>query len=455
MARFQLTLSPAYVPSWGVFEAVREILQNALDARDAGYPMTISHNGDALTVQNDGVLLDRSIWLIGSTSKAGTDARGHYGEGLKLGALAAVRLGRKLRIVNGDEIWTCSLEDSSVFPGQQVLTVSTRKSSSKLAQLFRGVAVQIECSADEWEEFRDSFLDLKDSTDVIHTDYGTILRGANEAGNVYVGGIKVERDDKLVCGYNFSPKHVNTDRDRRMVDRFSREYYSGLTWVHALSQDDISVEAFLALLMTDCPDAEAVAERRYSAGDALIERVADAWRSLYGHNVVPVESLAEVDRVGHLGRVGRVTTKALCHFFRDTDLSLDHLERQGRGDVVRTYILDELYPAERDNLSLAIELVDRVACSVGVDKIARRTTVVDFRDEEILGTHSYDDASGDYAIRVARRSLLTAQQAIRVLVHEAAHDHGSDGSVSHERAEGQLFSAIVASLALSRQPVAA
>lgn len=455
MARFQLTLSPAYVPTWGVFEAVREILQNALDARDAGYPMTISHNGDALTIQNDGVILDRSIWLIGNTSKAGTDARGHYGEGLKLGALAAVRLGRKLRIVNGDEIWTCSLEDSTVFPGQQVLTVATRKSSSKVAQLFRGVAVQIECSADEWEEFRDSFLDLKDPTDVIHTCYGTILRGANEAGNIYVGGIKVERDDKLVCGYNFYPKHVTTDRDRRMTDRHSRDYYSGLAWVYALKQDDISVEAFLALLMTDCPDAEAIAERRYSAGDSLIESVAGAWRSIYGEKAVPVESEAEADRAGHLGRIGRITTKALCNFFHDTDLSLDHLERQGRGDVVRTYALDELHPAERDNLQLAIELTDRVAASVGIDKTARRTTVVDFRDEEIFGTHSYDDESGDFMIRVARRSLLTAQETIQVLVHEAAHDFGSDGSVSHERAEGRLFSAIVADLALNRQPVAA
>jgi hypothetical protein len=455
MAKIQLTISPNYVPSWGVYETCREAVQNALDARDAGYPMTISHNGDALTIQNDGVILDRSIWLIGSTSKAGTDARGHYGEGLKLGALAAVRLSRKLRIVNGDEIWTCSLEDSSVFPGQQVLTVSTRKSSSKVAQLFRGVAVQIECSADEWEEFRDSFLDLKDPTDVIHTDYGTILRGAAEAGNIYVGGIKVEHNDKLICGYNFSPKHVITDRDRRMVDRHTRDYYSGLSWVYALKQDDISVDAFLALLMTDCPDAEAIAERRYSCDDTLIESVADVWRSIYGEKAVPVESTAEADRAGHLGRIGRITTKALCQFFRDTDLSLDHLEQQGRGDVVRTYSLDELYPPERDNLQLAMSLVDRVACSVGIGKTAGRTTVVDFRNEDILGTHSCDNESGDFVIRVARRSLLTPPKAIRVLVHEAAHDHGSDGSVSHERAEGQLFSAIVADLALSRQPVAA
>lgn len=461
MARFQLTLSPAYVPTWGVFEAVREVIQNALDARDGGFPMNITHNGDTLTVQSDGVALDRSVWLIGNTSKAGTDARGHYGEGLKLGALALVRAGRKLRILNGEETWSCTLEDSSTFPGQQVLTVSTRKSSSKGSQFFHGVSVQIECSPAEWADYRQAFLDLKPRVKTIHTPHGDILV-EGEQGNIYVGGIKVESKENLAAGYDFTPATVKTDRDRRMVNQSDFDYYAGLSWVTALSEGDVSPARMLQFLMGDTDDARAAAARYCSP--ALLEQVAHTWREIYGPLSIPVRDQAAVNEAEHLGRIGRIVPKAVVSFFHDyPEFSLEHLRRHQRANVVRTYEFSDLSENEQDNLGLAIELIDRVASSVGIETIASRTTVVDFKSEEILGTHTQSD--GTATIQVARKVLSSVQHAIRVLVHEAAHDRGDDGSALHERTEGLIFGAIVADLALNetalqrwqrkRQPVAA
>lgn len=461
MARFQLTLSPSYVPTWGVFEAVREVIQNALDARDAGYPMNITHSGDTLTVQSDGVTLDRSVWLIGSTTKVGTDARGHYGEGLKLGALALVRTGRKLRILNGEETWSCALEDSTTFPGQQVLTVSTRK-SGKSAQFFHGVSVQIEVSAQEWADYRQAFLDLKPRVKTVHTAHGDILIEGSEHGAIYVGGIKVQNKDNLAAGYNFSPSTVKTDRDRRMVNEGDFDYYAGLSWITAANDGDITPARLLQFLMGDTDDARATAARWCSSH--LMEQVALTWRGIYGDLAVPVRDQAGVHDAEHLGRVGRIVPKAVMAFFHDyQQFNLEYLRRNQRANVVRTYAFSDLSVDEQDNLNVAIELIDRVADSVGIETIASRTTVVDFKSEEILGTHTQSD--GGATIQVARRVLASLQNAIRVLVHEAAHDRGDDGSAMHERTEGLMFGAIVADLALNRtalqriqqerQPVAA
>jgi hypothetical protein len=84
MAKFQLTISAGYVEDWGLHEGVREIIQNALDGQQDGCPMTIDHSGDTLTVSNQGARLDRSVWLLGNSSKNADSHRGHFGEGLKL-----------------------------------------------------------------------------------------------------------------------------------------------------------------------------------------------------------------------------------------------------------------------------------------------------------------------------------------------------------------------------------
>lgn len=442
MTMFQLTISPGYVPTWGVYEAVREIIQNALDARDAGYPMNIMHTGSTLVVRSEGVVLDRAVWLIGNTSKEGTDARGHYGEGLKLGALALVRAGRQLTINNGPERWLCSLEDSDAFPGQQVLTVNT----CQIADAPQGdpsVMVSIECTAQEWAEYHQNFLDLRPRTTTISTSHGEILVDDSEKGSIYVGGIAVEHKGELQAGYNFKPSDVRTDRDRRMANSFDLDYHLGNAWIEALERELIEPVHLLSRLMVESLDASAIADRYCDPHQR--DRVAAAWRDLHGTGVIPVANLAEAAEAGHLGVGGLVVNKAVCAFFSGhQDLSLQVLRSQRRTDVVRTYRVDELTQEERRNLCIATGLIDRVAPSVDLLPIAPRTTVVDFLADDLLGTHGPQPGCPQPQIRVARKALASFQSAIKVLVHETAHDKGGDGDVRHERAEGELFAAAVA-----------
>jgi hypothetical protein len=447
--KFQLTVSDQYVPDWGTWEGVREAIQNALDARDKGHPMHVSYNetDGVLTISNFGVELDRSVWLMGMTTKAGdTEARGQFGEGLILSALALVRAGRKLQIINHSENWDCALADSKAFPGQQVLTVSTRRRPTP--SLHPCFSVRIEVTPAEWADYQLRFIDLQAGLAAIETSEGQILTGEQQRGRVYVKGIHVETRDNLDSGYNLTGG-VRTDRDRRMVNSFDFNWHIGHAWIDALCNEHISAERLLALLQSGCDEAKGVSDRH--CPDEHLERVAQAWRNLYGAHAVPVRNDAEANDAGHLGKFGRITTPEVCEFFaRHSELSLEKLRAERRGDVTRVYCQKDLASVERANLERSLSLVDPSARALGMTPLASRLNVVDFRDDSILGTHAYDAGSDNFRINIARKNLDSIQSTIRVIVHEAAHDFGSDGSASHQHTEAQLFSRIITELALAR-----
>jgi hypothetical protein len=452
--KFQLTISDQYVSDWGVWEGVREAVQNALDARDKGHPMHIRYNDTdgMLTIANFGVELERSVWLMGVTSKADdANARGHFGEGLKLGALALVRARRKLQIINHNENWDCTLAESKAFPGQQVLTVTTRRRPMP-SDCF---SVRIEITPEEWADFQLRFIDLQQGLTAIATSEGQILTEEQQRGRLYVKGIYVETRDNLAAGYNLTGD-VRTDRDRRMVNSFDFDYHIGHAWIDALCRGNLSPELLLVHLQSGCEDAKGVGNRH--CPEQHLERVAQAWRDAYGEHAVPVKNQAEANDAGHLGKIGLITTPEVCDFFREhPKLSIEKLRSERRADVVETYTNADLNSTELRNLELALELIEPSVDALGLASIAQRLRVVDFRDESILGTHSFDPDSETFRINIARRNLSNLQSTVRVIVHEVAHDCGGDGTADHQHTEANLFSRIITELALlpHRQLVAA
>ena len=438
MAKLQLTISSNYVSDWGVYEGVREILQNALDGQQDGFPMTVQHANGVLRVVNQGAHLDRSVWLLGTTSKAGGDYRGHFGEGLKLGSLALARAGRKVRFVNGSETWAISLQPSEVF-GEPVLTVSTRAAvaPSGLGDCF---AVEVAITRDEWERYRRNFRELQPTGKAIETGEAVILLDPEQRGRCYVKGIFVEEKEGLTAGYDFLC--ASTDRDRRMIYGWDFSYYTAWAWANAFEQGHVTAERLLELLMAPTPDIEGMGQR--SLPIELIKALTAAFSAAFGQHAVPVRSLAEQTEAGHLGRVGIVTSEALCSLFCNCDgLSLEKLRGECRGEVLNTYSPDQLEPRERSIRVLGTVLVEAAATPMGYQPLDGRLEIVDFRSGDILGTSQRDGDTGVHRIRVARRCLGSLEEYIRVLVHELAHDRGGDGDVRHERAEGELFCRII------------
>lgn len=440
MAKFDLTIAASYVKDWSVYEGVRELIQNAKDAEQDGRAMTVTHAGNTLRITNQGVRLDRSVLLLGVTSKSDGGYRGHFGEGLKLGALALTRAGRKLRIINDDESWSFQIVDSPVF-GAPVLTVSTRALSSTSGSF----SAEVELSAVEWQEMRPNFRFLSPlSGNEIQTDCVTILRGASETGRCYVKGIYVETKEQLTAGYDF--QRASTDRDRRMIGAWDFAFYASTAWKDAFVSDAIDAAAYLDLLSGEhAEDTRYLPERVLP--DSKEIQVRDEFLARYGSKAIPVTSVSEANEAAHLGRVGIVVDHKVVDFFksRTTTCPLMCLEdlRSNRGtEIVRNYRPDELSPQERFVCHYVLGLSETAAKANGFAPVAPRFHVVEFSDPEVIGL-SAPDGSGNRSIAIKRSQLSDVSQCLQTVIHELAHDRGGDGDVEHRDAESALFASII------------
>lgn len=435
MAKFQLTISSGYVADWGVYEGVRELLQNALDGEQDGHELQINHHDGKLSVTNLGVRLQRNVWLLGQTSKEGGDYRGHFGEGLKLGALALTRAGRQVRIINDDETWVVSLQPSDTF-GLPVLTVHTRQCRSATGRF----TVEVDLTAEEWAEYQTCFLRLTPARRAIPTRYGQILLDPEKAGRCYVKGIFVEHKDHMAAGYDFSS--AGTDRDRRMINSFDFSFYAAHSWADAFQENRVTAEEVYSALENNGPDAKGLGD--YTMPTAMVDALSRVFRERYGLEAIPVSDNEELRLVAHYGKQGVLCSKTVHAFFKKhPEFDLDALRSKVRANTLETYTLSSLSSHERHVYQRGVAMVEEAARSLGYASTLGRLEIVRFHDHNLLGAHVQHDHLQPATLRIARRCLADMEGFLLVFVHELAHDNGADGDVEHERAEGRLFSRIL------------
>ena len=436
MAKFQLTISAGYVEDWGLHEGVREIIQNALDGQQDGCPMTIDHSGDTLTVSNQGARIDRSVWLLGNSSKNADSHRGHFGEGLKLGVLALARAGHTISFVNDDETWTPEMTDSDAFPGHQVLSISTRArthATGAFSVRINGI------SSEQWTQIRTTFLELHHDyvegqvrNDVERLDHPSFIE------KLYVKGIAVDSLDDLQYGYNFSS--MATDRDRRMVSKYAVESALGSYWSYAAMHPD-GLPLLIKLLKANARDVKNL-HFYLSHGEGEVLR-AD-FLATHGEKAWPVSCDSEYDDAMHWGLVPVLVPDAYLKSLRAAGMTIYAAREAHRTAVLITVGHDELRSIERSILEEVMEMVTASAARKGLPSPRPITRVVEFSDPATLGMHVREE--GKTSILLGRPILTSFETTLQTLVHETAHFVANDGQVMHERTEGELFADIVSRL---------
>lgn len=219
MAKIELSIKTDYLPEWGTWEGVRELIQNCRDAEtEFNAPMEVSHNPftKTLTLTNKGCTLPNEALLLGYTTKTDRDdCIGKFGEGLKLGVLALVRARHKVTIYTGAEVWRPAIIESAKFNNSKVLCFSitkppTRVNLNRVEVVIEGITREI------WNDYNWKFLFLqKDREGILETHSGHVLTGENHKGLIFVKDIYVCKNKNLKYGYNF--KYANIDRDRKMM----------------------------------------------------------------------------------------------------------------------------------------------------------------------------------------------------------------------------------------------
>lgn len=93
---------------WGIWEAIRDIVQNSLDETEA-YQWGYDHQG--LWIADNGQGVSVADFLLGPPKLKPEYARGRFGEGMKISSLVLVRNGFSVHITTvGKELWIVFLE---------------------------------------------------------------------------------------------------------------------------------------------------------------------------------------------------------------------------------------------------------------------------------------------------------------------------------------------------------
>ena len=438
MPKLFTSIARPYRPGWGLIEGAREAIQNGLDAEiELNAKLTVDYVDGKVRITNEGATLEREAILVGHSTKRGrSDLIGVHGDGFPSGALAIVRDGYSLKIRNGGEVWTASIEHSDAYKAD-VLTFDIaigRKETPRVRVEIGGVA------PDQWAEIRERFLALDGGRgERVKTDDGELLMGDFYKGRVYVKGIFVETDRELAYGYNFSTASV--DIERKMVDSYDKRSAMRRIWHDAVARRPDLVTPMLVMLDKQTADVAGVNEyNAYEAKTALVDAAAADFVQKFGSDAIACKSLAETTEAAHLGKRGIVVPDAMRAILaRSNVVNFDKAKAALSRETLCDYGWEDLTVIERDHLTEAVEMVSAARPTVTLDLV----DVCDFRKPGTMGLFASS------RIKLARKGLTTREEVLSTLVHEAAHytTGAGDGDKSHVAEIESIWTAIVKKLA--------
>lgn len=287
--KFTLPISPSYVNHWGLWEAVREVYQNALDENtlDPDNIASMVHYAavDTLVIKTTKGLLIPSSLVLGNTSKAGDSSqRGKFGEGYKLALLVLARMELPIEILNGPNVWFPRIEYDETF-GSSVLNIYVDETMGDPSH--EGVEFVIhEIDAAQFSTIQRNITPCESRN--------TILLSDSEKGRVYVGGLFVGTMKEFQRGYSFLPGAIGVDRDRCMINGFDLSYESSR--LHMDCRDT----GTLQLLEREAPDVAYVHPQAMSTSPIVLAQSREYF-TRHGYKSVPVSTQEEIKAASDAG----------------------------------------------------------------------------------------------------------------------------------------------------------
>lgn len=284
---YEITISPNYVSNWGMNEAIREILQNAIDADKNGYKKSIYYSGDTLYINNEGISLSAKDLILGCSSKSDQDGMiGKYGEGFKLALVVLLRKGMNVYVDNNDKLWSPSFKVSEQF-GTQVLNIEESDDG-------RGEGLTFVISPVD-QQLYNSLLNYFPCIDesfgnVVNCDNGQILLDKQFKGKMYVEGLYIQTDDNFQYGYNFNSDVVELDRDRKAINYYELR---ALTAQSIVTAEECNKEIFDAITKS-CVDVRDIEEVIDEASESFLEEYREQF---YEENELEENTLVATESV--------------------------------------------------------------------------------------------------------------------------------------------------------------
>lgn len=254
---YELTLTENYVMDWDFNCAVRELIQNGTDQEilTPANKFTIEYNQkeQKILLKNLSSKLNINTLLLGRSTKSNNEETvGQFGEGYKIAALVLNRLNKTFTIYNNErkEIWTTKFKNSEKWK-ERILAFYIGKNETS----DTGLVIEIgNVTRNEYYGINDIWLGMCDEYEKSETQYGEILFDEELKGCVFVNGLSVGCNSKLKYGYNFKPKYIKLERDRKTCDSWNVEDLTSKMVAEAMVSGDISIETVQKLVEQNIDD---------------------------------------------------------------------------------------------------------------------------------------------------------------------------------------------------------
>ena len=439
--RESIGMSAEYISDWSIIEAVREIVQNYLDARAMhdcdGYIRYDEETGIA-KIKDYGPGMAMRHLVMGVSEKE-EGSIGQFGEGLKLALLVFAREGRFAELKTGGKKITPVLDESETY-GTKVLGLEIEDYDHPT---HTGTTVRIEVDKSElwggklyFEKYYKRYVDSFEWVTKID-NIGEEVKVSRPGGNLWVNGSLVGSLRKAEFSY-----HLNYDRAKELVNR-DRE-----------GVDKDRVETQVKAAIEACEDQSYIEEIIACVKD----EEAESWEadlSLYGHNVdkgdLWRDAIAEVYGTEHLAistapqfdklaaHDGYKIVTGLRYNWQDVFKKAgfktsEKVVTENRLDITRIP-REELDSEELTMLEKAIEIVTTIyrdPCPVYVgDDMVTKT-----QETEAGGAYLTEEDE----IYISRKYLASGiEKTVAAIFHETVHKYTGMDDLTHEF-QGRLTS---------------
>ena len=199
-------MSKDYCSDWSPIDAIREMVQNAIDSGNEYRCEIVSGIIHVITYDKH---LPLNTLMLGESIKS-DGAIGKYGEGYKIGMLVLTRDNHEPTITNYNNYITGLFSLNS-------LDVMTFRLNIDTELYSEDINIHFSCKVGN--------INIEELKSRIPAFTGTNPKKPNgidiwqdRQGEIFVNGLFVAEDKKLVFGYNFSPDKIQLNRDRNMVN---------------------------------------------------------------------------------------------------------------------------------------------------------------------------------------------------------------------------------------------
>jgi transcriptional regulator with XRE-family HTH domain len=426
--RLTFPISPEYYKGWTSERAIAEIVANA---RDESSDFTFAYEDGVLTIEDDAAGIGNHGLLMGLSRKTDTQI-GQWGEGLNASCLVLSRergIGR-VRVETVGYSFT-----PTIVRHQFVAVVDDGQEAPELLALdiepntrAVGTKVTVECTAALAEKVRARFRFLNDDNYCPPQGQGVVLDEVG--GRLYIGGVFVSANPKLMFSYDFplalAKQHQNRDRtvlDGHALDHLIRGALTHLEdeaqlerWVGAALDGKLhrSEQCFYGQQPKQLQVLHVIAKRLFagrkvtwSEGYRDEEAVLDLRDR--GYEVLKAKALDGYSQSSLFAALGVKKASALYHRPRVSQNRTTWTKRK------------DLSAAECDILDSAVKIVRG---AYGVDAVGDcnvyESTRLEGADTDLRWGGFYEPTRSG-KIGIQRQNLESLEATLDVLVHEAGH----------------------------------